>query len=72
MAVRISARGGALSLALLVLSGCGPSTDEIRDTAYSEGYAMGREEGHQDGKQEAIDCVRDEGGGADDAADSCE
>jgi hypothetical protein len=50
------------------VSACGSPLEE----KYQEGYENGYEEGLEAGKRQAIDCVRDEGGGAEDAADNCE
>lgn len=54
----------ALGFSLLSVAGCGPSLEEQFDAA--------REEGYEQGHSEAIDCVRSEGGGAEDAAYRCE
>lgn len=63
---------GFLAVAFFPLTGCGPSPVELRESAYAEGYEEGMEAGQESGKQEALDCVRGEGGGAEDAADTCE
>lgn len=57
-----------LSLGLLSMYGCGPSAEEQEEMSYDAGYSNGYEEG----VAEALRCVSREGGGAEDAADSCE
>jgi len=69
-----------VGVGFLSMVGCGPSGMEqdaaAYEQAYEEGRSAGHEEGHraghEEGRSEVIDCVRGEGGSADDAADSCE
>lgn len=53
-----------LSVGLLSFYGCGPTVEEKEEMSYDAGYSQGA--------AEALECVNREGGGAEDAADSCE
>lgn len=57
-----------LSLVLLLIYGCGSSEEEKAEMSYDAGYS----DGYREGAAEALECVKREGGGAEDAADSCE
>jgi len=61
---------------IMLLSGCGESRQESYERGFEDGAENGFEEGFDKGKaeglEEAYECVRDEGGSANDAADSCE
>lgn len=57
-----------LSLSLLSIYGCGPSEEEKTEVSYDAGYS----DGYREGAAKALECVNREGGGAEDAADSCE
>lgn len=61
-------RAVILSFGLLSISGCGPSVEEKEEMSYDAGYS----DGYRKGAAEALECVNREGGGAEDAADSCE
>ncbi len=57
-----------LSLGVLSIYGCGPTAEEKEEMSYDAGYS----DGYRKGAAEALECVNREGGGAEDAADSCE
>ena len=57
-----------LSLSLLSIYGCGPSEEEKTELSYEAGYS----EGYRKGTAEALECVNQRGGSAEDAANTCE
>ena len=61
---------------MLCLLSCGESPEKAYARGYEDGtdagYEDGYDRGHEEGREEAFECVRDEGGSAEDAADNCE
>jgi hypothetical protein len=54
-------------ISLLSIVGCGPSAEEKEEMSYDTGYSTGYNEGFL----KALECVKREGGEAEDAADDC-
>ena len=50
-------------ISLLSIAGCGPSPEEKEEMSYDTGY--------YEGFLKALQCVKQEGGKAEDAADDC-
>ena len=65
----------AQAASLLLLIGCSNPVETARqegyDAGYEEGHSAGMEEGKHEGANDALDCVRNYDGPADEAADSC-
>jgi flagellar biosynthesis/type III secretory pathway protein FliH len=56
----------------MLLGGCGESREEAYERGAEDGFEPGFDEGEAAGLEEAYECVRDEGGSTEDAADNCE
>lgn len=56
----------------MLLGGCGESRQEAYERGVEDGFADGFDQGKAAGLEEAYECVRYDGGSAEDAADNCE